>query len=40
MELIELGYEIEYQEIKKTVRNDKTGEVEKNFNLSNFYIGA
>lgn len=38
MDLIELGYEIESQEITRMIRNEKTGEVEESTIMSSFYL--
>lgn len=38
MNLIDFGYEIEYSESVRMVRNSKTGELEENYVLSDFYL--
>lgn len=38
MDLIELGYEIEFQETTRMIRNEKTGEVEESTIMSSFYL--
>ncbi|MBQ1736121.1 MAG: WYL domain-containing protein [Lachnospiraceae bacterium] len=38
MDLIELGYEIEFQETTRMIRNEKTGEAEESAIMSSFYL--
>ena len=38
MNLEEFGYEIEYSELLRPIKNKKTGEIEESFLLSDFYL--